>query len=225
MHRQINPPILYLGTPVVLISTMNEDGTANLSPMSSAWWLGWSCMLGLDASSQTTQNLIRTGECVLNLPSAKEVAHVDRLARKTASDPMPPHKIAMQWEIEKDKFGVAGLTPEPSIDVAPPRVLECPVQLEAELVNTYEFAANDPRMGIPTRALEVRVSRVHADESLLSTTHEDRFEPDSWNPLIMSFLNFYARGENIHPSHLAKIPQEAWAGRRPQRKPGGRATD
>jgi flavin reductase (DIM6/NTAB) family NADH-FMN oxidoreductase RutF len=39
-HVTIEPAILYFGTPVVLISTQNEDGTANLAPMSSAWWLG-----------------------------------------------------------------------------------------------------------------------------------------------------------------------------------------
>jgi flavin reductase (DIM6/NTAB) family NADH-FMN oxidoreductase RutF len=217
MHQQIEPPILYLGTPVVLISTINPDGSPNISPMSSAWWLGWSCMLGLDASSQTTLNLLRTGECVLNLPSASEVAHVDRLARKTASDPMPPHKVAMGWEIERDKFGRAELTPQASIDVAPPRAAECPVQLEAHLIDDHPFAESDPRIGIAMRAIEVRITRVHADPKLLSQTHADRFEPDTWNPLLMSFLQFYARGENIYPSHLAELPQEAWAGRKPRR--------
>jgi len=42
-----NPKILYLGTPVVLISTMNQDGSVNLAPMSSAWWLGLTGVLGL----------------------------------------------------------------------------------------------------------------------------------------------------------------------------------
>lgn len=217
MHREIQPPILYLGTPVVLISTVNPDGTPNISPMSSAWWLGWSCMLGLDASSQTTINLLRTGECVLNIPSAIEVAHVDRLARKTASDPMPPHKIAMGWEIEKDKFGIAGLTAVPSIDVGPPRAAECPVQLEAHLIDDRPFAETDAHIGIATRAIEVRITRVHADPVVLSQTHEGRFEPDAWNPLLMSFLKFYARGDNVHPSRLADLPQEAWAGRRPRK--------
>ena len=220
MHQQIEPPILYLGTPVVLISTINPDGSPNISPMSSAWWLGWSCMLGLDASSQTTLNLLRTGECVLNLPSASEVAHVDRLARKTASDPMPPHKVAMGWEIERDKFGRAGLTPQASLDVAPPRAAECPVQLEAHLIDDHPFAESDPRIGIAMRAIEVRITRVHADPKLLSQTHADRFEPDAWNPLLMSFLQFYARGANIHPSYLAELPQEAWAGRKPRRLGG-----
>jgi MFS family permease len=44
MHIAVEPSILYLGTPVVLISTINEDNTVNVAPMSSAWWLGWNCM-------------------------------------------------------------------------------------------------------------------------------------------------------------------------------------
>ena len=43
----IEPAILYFGTPVVLIGSSNEDGSFNLAPMSSAWWVGWRCMLGL----------------------------------------------------------------------------------------------------------------------------------------------------------------------------------
>lgn len=174
-------------------------------------------MLGLDASSQTTINLLRTGECVLNLPSASEVAYVDRLARKTASDPMPPHKAAMGWEIERDKFGRAGLTAQASLDVAPPRAGECPIQLEAHLVDDHPFAESDPRIGIAMRAIEVRITRVHADPDLLSTDYADRFEPDAWMPLLMSFLQFYGRGEKLHRSHLGALPQEAWAGRSPRR--------
>ena len=49
-HVQIEPSILYFGTPVVLLSTLNEDGSPNLAPMSSAWALGYTVMLGLGAS-------------------------------------------------------------------------------------------------------------------------------------------------------------------------------
>ena len=62
MHATSEPAILYLGTPVVLISTTNADGSYNLAPMSSAFWLGWRCMLGLAAESKTTENMKRTGE-------------------------------------------------------------------------------------------------------------------------------------------------------------------
>ena len=60
-HIVVEPSILYFGTPVVLISTKNEDGSANIAPMSSAFWLGWRCALWSDSSSKTTRNLIRPG--------------------------------------------------------------------------------------------------------------------------------------------------------------------
>jgi flavin reductase (DIM6/NTAB) family NADH-FMN oxidoreductase RutF len=49
VSHQIEPAILYFGTPVVLIGSSNEDSSFNLAPMSSAWWVGWRCMLGLTA--------------------------------------------------------------------------------------------------------------------------------------------------------------------------------
>src|SRR6266581_1376260 len=80
VHKTIEPTILYFGTPVAIISSLNDDGSPNLAPMSSAWWLGWSCMLGLGQMGQTSDNLIRTRECVINLPSEDLVKRVDRLA-------------------------------------------------------------------------------------------------------------------------------------------------
>src|ERR1700693_6006960 len=90
MHINVAPSILYFGTPVVLISTRNLDGTTNVAPMSSAWWLGWNCMLGLGARSHTAQNLLREKECVLNLPSIAEVAAVNRLGRVYGFDSGAP---------------------------------------------------------------------------------------------------------------------------------------
>ena len=110
MHRTIEPTILYFGTPVALISTLNEDGTPNIAPMSSAWWLGWSCMLGLGSMGKTSDNLIRTRECVINLPSEQQVTQVDRLALTTGKNPVPPKKVSWGYRHEPDKFGLAGLT-------------------------------------------------------------------------------------------------------------------
>ena len=47
-------------------------------PMSSAFWLGHTGVLGMGTRSQTYWNLADTGECVLNLPSAALVSQVDR---------------------------------------------------------------------------------------------------------------------------------------------------
>lgn len=215
MHKLVDPAILYFGTPVVLISSTNEDGSPNLAPMSSAWWLGRSCMLGLGARSKTPQNLLRTGECVLNLPSVAQVAEVDRLARLTGSDPVPPHKVAMGYRYERDKFGVAGLTPVPSVDVAPPRVAECPVQLEAVLEGTHGLAASDPQRRGNLVALEVRIVHVHVDESILFPDDENRIDPTRWRPLIMNFCQFFGLGDMVHPSTLARIPESAYRPRTP----------
>src|ERR1700733_505714 len=130
MHRTIDPTILYFGTPVALISTLNEDGSANLAPMSSAWWLGWTYMLGLGQMGQTSDNLIHTRECVINLPSASLVSKVDRLALTTGKNPVPERKHEWGYRYEHDKFELAGFTPIASETIAPPRVRECPVQME-----------------------------------------------------------------------------------------------
>jgi len=108
-HVVAEPPILYLGTPVVLVSTVNEDGGHNLAPISSAFWLGWRGVLGIASASQTTRNLLRTGECVLNLPSVNEVGAVDHIARTTGVHPVSDFKQAMGYVYEPDKFGRAGM--------------------------------------------------------------------------------------------------------------------
>ncbi|MCR4266654.1 flavin reductase family protein [Nitratireductor sp. ZSWI3] len=216
-HRTVEPAILYLGTPVVLVSTVSQAGLPNLSPMSSAWWLGWTCVLGFDASSKTVENMLLNGQCVLNLPSDDLALNVDRLVRTTGSDPMPRHKQRMGYRYVSDKFTEAGLTPHKSDLVSPPRVLECPIQLEAEVVRSSEIAVDDPRMMIPAIAIEVRIVRVHASAEVLSTEFDNRIDPRKWNPLFMSFLEFYSKGERLKPLALRRLNEEAFGARRPVR--------
>lgn len=176
----VEPSILHFGTPVVLICTENEDGTANLAPMSSAWWLGWRCMLGLSANSRTTENLLRTGSCVLNLPSVNDVAAVDRLARLTGSDPVPESKRARGYRHEARKFEATGLTPLASLTVAPPRVLECPAQHRRR--RPVEGRPVGHRGPYPSRPRRSRNS------------HGRPSKPDRSGqvvPLIMSFQKFW----------------------------------
>jgi flavin reductase (DIM6/NTAB) family NADH-FMN oxidoreductase RutF len=207
MHTSVEPSILYLGTPVVLISTLNEDGSANLAPMSSAWWLGWNCMLGLGQKAHTAKNLLRERECVLNLPSSAMAEVVNRLARLTGSDPVPPHKAAMGYRHERDKFGVAGLTAQASELVRAPRVSECPVQLEAVLETVQPFGTR-PDKDPGAYAFEVRVVRAHVEESLV--VDGNKIDPDAWRPLIMSFCRFYGLGAELTHSTLAEIPEEMY---------------
>lgn len=200
MHRSIEPTILYFGTPVALISTLNPDGSPNLAPMSSAWWLGWSCMLGLGKMGQTSENLIRTRECVINLPSHAQVSHVDRLAMTTGKNPVPEKKRSWGYSYEPDKFGTAGFTPVPSERVAPPRVLECPVQMEGTVASYRDFGMN-----VSAWAFEVHIHRLHVNEELVITNGaKPHIDPMRWRPLIMSFCRFFGLGGEVHPSRLAE---------------------
>ncbi len=204
MHRTIEPTILYFGTPVALISTLNEDGTANLAPMSSAWWLGWTCMLGLGSMGKTSDNLIRTRECVINLPSVREVSAVDRLALTTGRNPVPERKRSWGYRFEAEKFRQAGLTPEASESVAPPRVAECPVQMEGIVHEHRPFGKN-----VSAIAFEIHITRLHVDEALLVEGDAEHstcphIDPERWQPLLMSFCRFFGMGGEVHPSRLAE---------------------
>ncbi len=217
MHVSVTPAILYLGTPVVLNSTVNEDGSYNLAPISSAIWLGWRCLLGFEAVSKTPQNILRTGECVINLPSADQVGAVNRLALLTGSDPVPKGKALRGYRHERDKFGTAGLTPIPSETVAAPRAQECPIHLEAKLANVHRVMADEYNYAQHERSaectlegiicLEMRITRVHCHPSVLMGDKPNRIDPDRWRPLIMSFQRFYGLGNELTASRLARIPE------------------
>lgn len=97
MHQTISPAILHWGTPVITISITNEDGTTNLAPMSSAWWLHQHCMLGLAAQSQNTINLQRTKQCVLNLPSDNMAGQINALVKTTGRPDVSHFKPAVGY--------------------------------------------------------------------------------------------------------------------------------
>jgi flavin reductase (DIM6/NTAB) family NADH-FMN oxidoreductase RutF len=215
MHKTIDPTILYFGTPVALISTINEDGTPNLAPMSSVWWLGWSCMLGLGQMGMTQENMTRTGECVINLPSVDQVSHVDRLALTTGRDPVPAKKEGWGYRYEPNKFDIAGLTAVQSVEVAPPRALECPIQMEGVVKDARPFGKN-----VSAMAIEVHIVKLHVDESLLmpgSDPNRPHIDPVKWRPLIMSFTRFFGVGREVHPSRLAESPFMTAMGAAPAR--------
>jgi flavin reductase (DIM6/NTAB) family NADH-FMN oxidoreductase RutF len=202
MHTAVDLKVLYFGTPVVLIGSRNPDGTANLAPMSSAWWLGQSCLLGLGQSAQTTANLRREGVCVLNLVPSSLVDAVDRLALTTGSRTVPARKAAMGYRYAPDKFAVAGLTRQGGA-----RVAECPIQLECVVRSGFPFGA--PAAGAV--AFQVDVTRAYVDDDILipGTAHVD---PMRWDPLIMKFCDFFGDGRELRPSRLAagwQMPRRA----------------
>src|ERR1700712_991655 len=116
--QTIEPKILYFGTPVGLVTSVNEDGSTNIAPISSFWALGWTMMLGLLDETKTADNLARHAECVVNVPSPQLWRQVEKLAPLTGRDPVPELK-AKQFSFEKNKFEAGDFTSLPSELVRP----------------------------------------------------------------------------------------------------------
>jgi flavin reductase (DIM6/NTAB) family NADH-FMN oxidoreductase RutF len=189
----IEPKILYFGTPVALISSLNEDGTTNLAPMSSFWALGWTLMLGLLDETKTAENLTRHPECVVNLPAPDLWQKVEALAPLTGKNPVPDIK-AKQFRFEADKFAAAGLTPLASQLVQPARARECSVHLEAKVIGLHKLQGaklNQLGGGV---AAEVEIVRVHAARELV--LGNNYIDPQKWSPLLYNFRHYFRLSES-----------------------------
>lgn len=186
--RTIEPKILYFGTPVALISSLNEDGTTNLAPMSSFWALGWTLMLGLLDETKTAENLARIPECVVNLPSPEMWQKVEALAPLTGKNPVPEIK-AKQFRFEADKFAAAQLTQLASELIRPARVMECPVHLEARVTRLHRMEGEKLKQLGGGIAAEVEVIRVHVASELIAGNNY--IDPAKWSPLIYNFRHYF----------------------------------
>jgi flavin reductase (DIM6/NTAB) family NADH-FMN oxidoreductase RutF len=191
--RAIEPKILYFGTPVALISSLNEDGSTNLAPMSSFWTLGWTLMLGLLDETKTAENMERHAECVVNVPSPDMWPAVEKLAPLTAKNPVPQLKTS-QFRFVADKFDAAGLSPLASEIVQPARVAECPVHMEAKVNRMQRMNGERLEQLGGGVAAEVEIIRVHvAEEFVLG---ENYIDPHKWSPLIYNFRHYFRLAEN-----------------------------
>lgn len=189
-HLTIHPNILYFGTPVALVTTLNEDGSANIGPMSSAWALDYTVVMGWAVKAQTLINLHRERECVINLPGPDLWQKVEKLAPLTGRNPPAMPEL---FRYEPDKFKAAGLTPVASRRVRPPRIAECPLQLEARIAAIHAPQGPD---GEEFRIVEAHVEHVHAmaDYVKPGTQHVDTAR---WSPLLYVFRHYFGVGDEL----------------------------
>jgi flavin reductase (DIM6/NTAB) family NADH-FMN oxidoreductase RutF len=108
--------------PVVLLTTARA-GRANVMPMS------WHTMMEfmpplvgcvVSSANYTFETLRKTGECVINIPTAD-------LAKKVVACGNASGKLV-------DKFKTYGLTPEAGVIVKAPLIAECYANLECKVV-------------------------------------------------------------------------------------------
>ena len=139
--------------PIAWVSTVSADGVVNLAPH-SFFTVASAEPPVVSFTSVGTKDSLRniraTGEFVVNVAPRSLAEQVNR----TSTD-FPP---------DVDELAVAGLTPQPSSFVAPPRVLESPVALECVFDGERSFGRSTVVFG---RVVHLSVSRaVLADDGL-----------------------------------------------------------
>ena len=210
MFSTITPGAHYFGSLVALLTTENPDGSTNITPMSSAWSLGDHFVLGLSSLHQGFANLIRTGEVVLNLPDEAMAGSIERIAMTTGSPEVPLEKTGM-YRSEPDKWSLAGWTPMPSETVAPQRISEAPVHIEAGLENAWPLDEG-------LHAVQVRVRRVHARHDLVLDS--GRVDVAAWSPVFYTFRHYFGQGRHLGENRRA---EQRFPGRGRPRAVGGGA--
>lgn len=201
--KTITPKILYFGTPVAIVSSANEDGSANLAPISSFWALGWTMVLGLLQDTKTLGNLEKNPDCVVNLPAPDLWHRVELLAPLTGLNPVPQEKSA-KFHYEADKFSAAGLTPLLSDCVSVPRVKECPAQLECRVKKVHSLEGDSKLQELTGgAAVEVEVVRVHLREDFVMK--DNYVNPQHWQPLIYNFRHYFGLGEELGKTFRAEV--------------------
>ncbi|MCV2366398.1 pyridoxamine 5'-phosphate oxidase family protein [Paucibacter sp. DJ1R-11] len=160
-QRSIRLSVLYFGTPVALLATVNPDGRSNLSPISSVWSLADRLVLGLGLEGQAWLNLQRHADCVLNLPSARQWPQVERLARATGRAEL------LQAE----------------------RAPECPLQVEARLASPLSADPVQAAQARGFAIVELQILRVHAHEDI-TVPGSQHVDTQAWQPLIYLFRHY-----------------------------------
>ncbi|WP_158413382.1 flavin reductase family protein [Klebsiella michiganensis] len=182
---------LYFGSPVAIISSLNPDGTTNLSPVSSWWILDKSIVFGIGTSGKCYENMTQCSDMVLNIPDMTLWRNVEAIAATTGKENIPLFKKKMGYRFEVDKFSCSGLTEISSLTVSPGRVKECPIQIEAKVVNRM-FIGNEQKEII---SMEANILNVHIFEKILSMNNNDiTLNINKWNPLYYVFRNYFSLG-------------------------------
>ena len=163
---------LIIPRPIAWVSTINEEGTANLAPFSYFNAVGDDpphVMISISRSGHlnkdTLNNILNNKEFVVNMVT-------EDLAEKmnSTAHPLQPHE---------SEFDFADVNSKPATIVKPPLVAESPVSLECELVHHYNL--ENHKNGGSTIIIG-RIIHFHINEDiLLDNFHIDltKYQPIS----------------------------------------------
>ncbi len=161
---------LIVPRPVALVSTVDEQGIANVAPFSFFSGVGSNPPTVLfcptlrskgDQRKDTLRNVEQTGEFVVNIVSSA----MAEATNATAAEVGP----------EVDEFALAGLTPLASQIVRAPRVAESPAHFECKLMQIV-FTGQAPGAGVIVLG---EIVRFHVQADLESNFRIDPLKLDA----------------------------------------------
>jgi flavin reductase (DIM6/NTAB) family NADH-FMN oxidoreductase RutF len=185
--------------PSVIYSAVVSTIDANRSPLLSAVVpvviYGLRLTLDLPWQSTTANNLMRTGECVINLPGPETIAAIERLAQTVTS-------INKNFDFSFSRAAVcetltpAHMTLVPSEAISALRALECPMQLEARIEGSIDTMDHERIVPLDKSVtFGLNVLRVHVDSSVVLSD----VVPNMWTPLMTCLREAY-RTSPANPS-------------------------
>ncbi len=167
--------------PIGWISSISESGIPNLAPFSFFNAVGedpphvmFSTVRTGDKNKDTLNNVLVNRQFVVNM--ATEVLAE---ALNMTSAPLEPGH---------NEFEYAGLTMQPSVKVKPPRVKECAITFECEMVHHYSL--EDHQNGGATIIIG-RIVMFHVDESVLLDDYKINME--AYRPIARLAGSNYAK--------------------------------
>ena len=146
--------------PIAWISTVDEAGVANLAPYS---FFGGVCadpptvMISVGRRrgerKDTSRNLLQNGEAVIHIPHR----------------PLAEQMVATSAEVKAsvDEFELAGMTKVAAVDVAPPRIADAAIAMEAWVERHMQVGA------APMDVFLLEVIRFHIDDRLVTNGKPD----------------------------------------------------
>ena len=147
--------------PVGWVSTVSHEGIVNLAPFSMFNQLGYDPPIvmfsgsnrpGTGRRKDSVTNAEETGEFVVNMATWDL-----REAMNLTSASVPA---------DVDEMALAGLTPEPSELVKPPRVAESPIHMECKLHQVLDMPCTAP--GSRNTLIIGQIVGLHIDDSVLT---------------------------------------------------------
>ncbi|KRL98521.1 flavin reductase family protein [Liquorilactobacillus satsumensis] len=181
MFKQLTKDSFYYGATVVLMTTKNPNtGIDNLTPLSSTWTLDQTIVFGIGLHNQGYLNLAKGTNLTFNIADGEHWQQVEKVAKTTGTHEIPGYKERAGYTYCADKFGLGNFTKLPGITGETVRIKECPLQLEATVLQITKRAT--------FAIVECQIKAIFVLEDLLyDSTHID---VEKWHPLIYKFREY-----------------------------------